>query len=47
MKKSYIAPQTEAIKLLADTVLMASPGGGGYQNPNINMGTGSFNGSGE
>jgi hypothetical protein len=27
MKKSYIAPQTEAIELLADTVLMASPGG--------------------
>ena len=47
MKKVYVAPQTEAIELLADTVLMASPGGGGYKNPNIGMGTGSFNGSGE
>lgn len=27
MKKSYLAPQTEAIQLLADGVLMASPGG--------------------
>ena len=47
MKKVYVAPQTEAIELLADTVLMASPGGNGYTNPNIGMGTGSFNGSGE
>ncbi len=47
MKKVYVAPQTEAIELLADTVLMASPGGGGYKNPNIEMGTGSFNGQGQ
>ena len=47
MKKVYVAPQTEAIELLADTVLMASPGGNDYVNPNIGMGTGSFNGSGE
>lgn len=29
MKKVYLAPQTEAIELLADTVLMVSPGGTG------------------
>ena len=28
MKKVYIAPQTEAIELIANTVLMASAGGG-------------------
>ena len=29
MKKSYIAPQTEAIELLgANAIMMASPGGG-------------------
>ena len=27
MKKVYVAPQTEAIEILADKVLMASPGG--------------------
>ena len=27
MKKVYIAPQTEAIEILADKVLMASPQG--------------------
>ena len=26
MKKAYIAPQTEAMELMASTVLMASPG---------------------
>ena len=26
MKKVYLAPQTEAIEILADKVLMASPG---------------------
>lgn len=46
MKKVYVAPQTEAIELLADTVLMASPGGG-YTNPNIEMGTGVYNGTGQ
>lgn len=28
MKKSYVAPQTEAIKVIANGVLMASPSGG-------------------
>ena len=28
MKKAYLAPQTEAIEILADKVLMASPGAG-------------------
>lgn len=27
MKKVYLAPQTEAIEVLVDQVLMASPGG--------------------
>jgi hypothetical protein len=26
MKKVYVAPQTEAVELMASTVLMASPG---------------------
>ena len=30
MKKSYIAPQTEAIEIFANQVLMASPGGGKF-----------------
>ena len=32
MKKNYMAPQTEAIEVLVDQVLMASPGvsGGKY-----------------
>ena len=29
MKKVYIAPQTEAMEILANNVLMASPGGSG------------------
>lgn len=45
MKKVYVAPQTEAIELLADTVLMASPGGSGY-TPDLPIGSG-FIGSGE
>ena len=44
MKKVYLAPQTEAIELLADTVLMASPGGG--YTPDLPIGSG-FIGSGE
>ena len=27
MKKAYLAPRTEAMELIASTVLMASPGG--------------------
>ena len=31
MKKNYIAPQTEAIQLLAENaIMMASPGGAGF-----------------
>ena len=33
MKKVYIAPQTEAIEVIANSVLMASPGG--YTDPNL------------
>lgn len=29
MKKNYIAPQTEAMEILANNVLMASPTGAG------------------
>ena len=36
MKKNYIAPQTEAITVIANSVLMASPGG--YTNPNLGFG---------
>jgi hypothetical protein len=37
MKKSYIAPQTEAIQLLAENaIMMASPGGAGFINVNGN-----------
>ena len=32
MKKNYIAPQTEAMELIASTILMASPGGTGTFN---------------
>ena len=28
MKKVYLAPQTEAIEVIANSVLMVSPGGG-------------------
>lgn len=42
MKKSYIAPQTEAMEILANNVLMASPGGTG----NFDMMYGSGDGGG-
>ena len=45
MKKVYIAPQTEAITVIANGVLMASPGGG-YTNPNLDYGGGSSSGFG-
>lgn len=45
MKKTYLAPRTEAMQLIASTVLMASPGGNGY-TPNVAIGNG-FIGSGE
>jgi hypothetical protein len=45
MKKSYLAPRTEAMELIASTVLMAS--GGGFKNPNIDMGAGSYDGVGQ
>jgi len=34
MKKVYIAPQTEAMEIFANQVLMASPGGAGFINVN-------------
>ena len=45
MKKVYIAPQTEAIELLASNVLMASPGGG-FVSPHVGWGGEGYNGSG-
>jgi hypothetical protein len=45
MKKLYIAPQTEAITVIANGVLMASPGGG-YTDPHLNYGGGSGSGFG-
>ena len=42
MKKVYLAPRTEAIELLADTVLMVSPGG----TDNFDMMYGSGDGGG-
>ena len=45
MKKNYIAPQTEAIELLASNVLMASPGGG-FVSPHVGWGGDGYNGSG-
>lgn len=40
MKKVYIAPQTEAIEVIANTVLMASPGGPGSFNGMYGSGNG-------
>ena len=44
MKKAYISPQTEAITVIANGVLMASPGG--YTDPHLNYGGGSSSGFG-
>lgn len=41
MKKSYIAPQTEAIELLGANAIMA---GSGYRNPTNGFGTGTGTG---
>ena len=38
MKKVYLAPQTEAIKLLGENAIMAVSSGGGYENPNLGYG---------
>ena len=43
MKKVYIAPQTEAIEVIANSVLMASPGG--FTDPHLDYG-GNNSGSG-
>ena len=44
MKKVYIAPQTEAMKILANNVLMVSPQGAG--NFDMMYGTGDSGGMG-
>ena len=47
MKKVYIAPQTEAIELLGENVIMAvSPGGGGYKDPDMPLGGSGYIGGG-
>ena len=47
MKKVYLAPQTEAIKLLGENAIMAVSPGGGFTPPHVNAGTGSYNGGAE
>lgn len=49
MKKVYLAPQTEAIKLLGENAIMAVSPGGGYENPNppVGWGGGGYNGAGQ
>ena len=42
MKKSYIAPQTEAIQLLGENAIMASSG---FQNPLGGIGSGDGDGN--
>ncbi len=44
MKKVYVAPQTEAIEILADKVLMASPTG--ISNFDMMYGSGTGDGGG-
>lgn len=43
MKKAYLAPQTEAIKLLGENAIMA---GSGFVTPIDGIGAGSGSGSG-
>ena len=47
MKKVYLAPQTEAIKLLGENAIMAVSPGGGFTDPNLGYGesSGAFGGS--
>ena len=47
MKKVYLAPQTEAIKLLGDNAIMAVSPGGGFTPPHVGMGTGGYDGGAE
>ena len=47
MKKNYIAPQTEAIKLLGENAIMAVSPGGGFTPPHVGVGSGSYNGGAE
>ena len=43
MKKVYLAPHTEAIKLLGENAIMA----GSYKDPNVVWGDGDYNGAGQ
>ena len=47
MKKVYLAPQTEAIKLLGENAIMAVSPGGGYTPPHVGLGGGDYNGGAE
>ena len=47
MKKVYIAPQTEAIKLLSENAIMAVSPGGGFTPPHVGLGGGDYNGGAE
>jgi hypothetical protein len=44
MKKVYLAPQTEAIKLLGENAIMAVSPGGGFTPPHVGMGSGVYDG---
>ena len=44
MKKVYLAPQTEAIKLLGENAIMAGSPGGGFTPPHVGVGSGSYDG---
>ena len=47
MKKIYLAPQTEAIKLLSENAIMAVSPGGGFTPPHVGLGGGEYNGGAE
>lgn len=38
MKKIYLVPRTEAIKLLSENAIMAVSPGGGFTDPNLGYG---------
>ena len=47
MKKTYLAPQTEAIKLLSENAIMAVSVPGGFTPPHVSLGGGDYNGGAE
>lgn len=47
MKKVYIAPQTEAIKLLSENAIMAVSVPGGFTDPDVVWGGNGYTGAGQ